>query len=836
MNEELSFGQWLKRRRGGHGLTQKALAQLVAYSPETIRKVEADQLRPSRQMAEKLADALGIEADERLTFIRFARDELLVDTIPLPTHTTDLSSPSPTQTPNNLPSQLTSFVGREEELERIEWLLCRGEVRQITLTGAGGIGKTRLALQAATELLDHFSSGVYFVSLASVADASLVIATIAQTLRVEERGTQPLVERLKNYLRDKHMLLVLDNFEQVVGAAPIVSELLRAAPRLSVLVTSREVLHIYGEHEFPVPPLALPKRKDTLSLLTLSKYEAVALFAQRAQASKPDFRLTAANAALVAEICIHLDGLPLAIELAAARSRLLTPQDMLARLPSRLKLLIGSARDLPARQQTLRATIEWSYNLLEEGDQVLFRRLAPFVGGCTLEAIEAICNPDGDLPFDTLEGVESLLDKSLMYQEEGLEGESRFRMLETIREYAHEKLLHSGEAAALRDRHLAFFLGLAEKAEPNIWGSRQVKWLNRLASEYGNLRAALEWSLTGGREEIGLRLAGALWWFWVWHSPFGEGRTYLATLLARTEGRPPTTARAKALTAAANLAIRQKDFARATSLAEESLAVSRAVEDKGSLVHALLGRGEAAEVQGEDGQAAMFYEEAMALARQIGDKPALALVLNCLGNSALYRGESAAAAVFYEEALELFRELGNKWCVSFQLRGLGISAIGQGAYEQACHRLEEALTLDRDVGYTTGVTVDLALLGQVARLEGKYADASALVVESLTLSWESENNYLIAVCLSELGGLAAAQGQPIRAARLLAASEALIEAIGSQLDSDDQAFHDHSVATIRDQLDAASFATAWTEGQSMTLKQVFNYALTWEEENRDTRS
>src|SRR5918999_2099459 len=396
--------------------------------------------------------------------------------------------------PNNLPMQPTPLVGREREVEDVRGRLLAPEVRLLTLTGPGGTGKTRLALQAAADLLDEFEDGVFFVALATLTDPTLVASTVAQVLGVRESGDQPLIEGVKDYLKDKLLLLVLDNFEQVLEAAPLAGELL-SAPRLKVLATSRIPLAVYGEHEYAVPPLAVPDPKRLPGLEALSQYEAVRLFIERARAAKADFAVTSENAPAVAEICARLDGLPLAIELAAARVKLLPPGAMLGRLGRRLKLLTGGARDLPERQRTLRGAIAWSHTLLEEGEKTLFARMAIVSGGRTLEAVEAVCDAEGDLPVDAFEGVSSLLDKSLLRQEEGPEGEPRFVMLETIHEFAREKLGQSAEAEEIKRTHAQYFLTLAEEAYAELRGPHQLEWLERLEAEHDKMRAALSWAM-----------------------------------------------------------------------------------------------------------------------------------------------------------------------------------------------------------------------------------------------------------------------------------------------------------------------------------------------------
>ena len=435
--------------------------------------------------------------------------------------------------PNNLPLQRAPFIGRERELEALKVLLQRPDVGLLTLLGVGGTGKTRLALQVAADLLDSFPDGAWFVNLAPITDPALVVPTIAATLSVTESGSQPLVETLKHYLRDKQLLLVLDNVEQVIAAADDLARLLGVAAKVKVLATSRVALRLYNEQEFPVPALALPDLKRLPPIERLSQYEAVRLFIQRAQAVKPDFQITRANAPAVAEICVQLDGLPLAIELAAARTKLLTPQAMLQRLSNRLSLLTGGARDLPARQQTLRAAIDWSYSLLDPAEQTLFAQLAVFVGGCALGAVEAVCNAEGELQIDPFDGLASLLDKSLLRQEEGTQDESRFVMLETIREYAHERLEATHNAEGLRQRHAQYFLELAKTAAPEVQGPQSAEWLERLECEHGNLRAALRWTLERSEAERALEFSGALGHFWLLRGHIDEGRRWVEAALVK---------------------------------------------------------------------------------------------------------------------------------------------------------------------------------------------------------------------------------------------------------------------------------------------------------------
>jgi predicted ATPase len=537
--------------------------------------------------------------------------------------------------PTNLPAQPTVLIGREQEIAAACGTLRRPDVRLLTLSGPGGTGKTRLALQVAAELLDDFEDGVYFVMLAPIRDPVLVLSAIVQTLGIRESSGRAQAESLKDYLREKRLLLLLDNFEQVVAAAPLVAELLAVAPRLKVLVTSRAALHLSGEREVAVPPLALPDRTRLPSLDRLTQYEAVRLFIERAQAVKADFAVTNDNAPAIAEICYQLDGLPLAIELAAARIKLFPPQALLARLGNRLKLLTGGARDLPQRQQTIRDTIAWSYDLLDAGEQALFARLGVFVGGWTLESTEAVCNADGDLSVEIMDGVAALVDQSLVRQNEGPDGEPRFTMLETIHEYALERLAGSGEIDVVWRRHAEYFLALAEAAEPHLRRHEQIAWLDRLEREHDNLQAALRWSLNRGEGETATQLAVALYEFWnVRH--VSETRRWFEEILSRADMMSPTLLRAKALLTAGRVS---DSYADQRTRFEESLAISQALDDKRGIADALHFLGNVTARQGDREGALARYEESLAIYRELGDKAGIAATLVSQAHLAFLQGE-----------------------------------------------------------------------------------------------------------------------------------------------------------------------------------------------------
>jgi predicted ATPase/class 3 adenylate cyclase len=731
---------------------------------------------------------------------------------------------------NNLPLQPTPLIGREKEVAEICERLSRPEVRLLTLTGAGGTGKTRLALQAGAELTEGFEDGVFFVSLAAISDPELVVGAVAGTLGVKEASGQPVLESLEYYLDEKYILLVVDNFEQVLEAAPMVTELISTAPNLKILATSRIPLRLYGEHEYAVPPLGLPDPKQPPPVESLTHYEAVRLFVERAQAAKADFSVTNDNAPAVAEICHRLDGLPLAIELAAARIKVLSPQKMLARLSNRLKLLTGGARDLPERQRTLRSTIEWSYGLLEEGEKVLFARLGVFAGGRTLEAIEAICDAGGDLPVDVLDGLASLVDESLLKQEEGVGGEPRFVMLETIHEFAREKLRDSGEAEELRRLHAEYFLALAEEAEPEVEGAQQQVWLERLEEEHDNMRAALSWSLgQGDGAELALRMGAALGEFWYLRGYFGEGRRWLEEALAKAS-RQPTAARARALHRVSWLAFLQGDLDRAREASEEGLGLegvelfrTGGQDSTAAELQRMLGMvvGERGELDRET----ELLEESLALSREAGSLRGMAASLFILGATWRGRGDFERATQLLEEALTMFRETGEQALIASVLTHLGFTFLFQGDLERATATSEEAAAMLREQKHTSYLADALNTLGWVALLRGDSERARALYAESIRAQREVGAKVTAPENLLGLACVAAAQGEAERAARLFGASEALPEAMGTSLEPGERALQEPYLAAARSRLDETSWQQVWAEGRAMTLEEAIAYAL-----------
>jgi predicted ATPase/DNA-binding CsgD family transcriptional regulator len=760
--------------------------------------------------------------------------------------------------PHNLPVQPTPLIGREREVAAVQQLLLREDVRLLTLTGPGGSGKTRLGLHVAAELSDHFTDGISFVNLAPISDAELVVPTIAQTLGVKESTTRSMLEQLQAFLQEKLLLLVLDNFEQVVSAAPRLSELLSRCSHLKLLVTSRTVLHLAAEHEFAVPPLSLPDLNHLPDLVTLSQYEAVALFIARAQALKPDFQVSNASAPAVAEICTRLDGLPLAIELAAARIKLLPPPALLARLGQRLAVLTSGGRDAPARQQTLRKTIDWSYQLLDADEQRLFRRLSVFVGGCTLQAIEAICAALDTQPptLSVLDGVASLIDKSLLWQTEQEAEEPRFVMLETIREYGREALAAAGEAEVTHQAHVAYYLALAEAAEQAWNGPQQAVWFGRLEQEHDNLRAAMNWLFERGEAERVLRLGTALWWFWYAHEHWYEGWNELSRALDRSEG-VAVPLRARALWAAGSLAGSLGHVERGAVLCQESLALFREIGDTKGMGDATFHLAHVAFARWDLAAARKLFEESLVFLRETGDKTLTAWALNALALVVLYQGEYARVHPLAEQAVETFREVGDTTGVTMSLMTLARVVFWQGDLVRAQTLAEEGLARASETGIKSSEALALALQGEIALAQGETTTARLLIEQSHTLWQEIGNQEMlastgsllgkvraaqgdhtaartayeesllrglavvdIAPALEGLAVVAAAQGETTWAVRLLAAAAALRDSLGAPLPPVYGADYERCVADARAQLGEQAFAVAWAEGRGMTWEQA----------------
>lgn len=828
MDQRASFGLWLKERRKALHLTQEELAGRMACSGGMIRKIEAGERAASQQSAELMADAFHVVPNERAAFVLFAQGRL--DAIAAE-RALWLTLRSAKAHPTNLAAPSTTLLGRGRELERLRELLLLGSERErlFTLTGPPGIGKTRLAIEMAAELLDHFEDGVYFVALAPVSESHLVSATIADVLGLPDRSTEDLMLSLQRFLSGKQMLLLLDNFEQVLEAAPVVVGLLGACPFLKVLVTSREALHVHGEQQFPVQPLALPAQDASHNTLALAEYPAMALYAQRAQAVRPEFALAEDNSHAVAAICRRLDGLPLAIELAAARINLFSPHDMQARLDNlddSLSMLAGGPYTLPARHETLHAAIGWSYNLLNEEEQALFTGLGVFVGGFSLAAVQAVCHPRArGQVSDLFEGIESLLDKNLLKREIGIEGESRFMMLETLRDYSLEQLRASGRLAALREEHARYYLGLAEEAGAYLDSEEQLHWLKRLDHTYDNIRAAIAWSIENEiNAGMALRFAAALRSFWIRRGHVSDARKLLSATLARAE-ETRTTEKATALYMAGRLALLQGDNPAGRTLLGQSVDLYRELGDRTGMGLALNRLGTLYNRIGDFEHGRQALEEALAIARELGDPKGLGEALGYLASSIMEFGYYRDALPLLEESLSLARRVQDEGLIGSVLLTLGDLARLDRDFARARPLFEEGVAHFEASGGKLGSAFALANLAQVVLNQNDPNTAAQLLAESLALFQRMGHRRGLLLCLDGFAALHLLTGDLPRAISLLGTVQDALDRNETFLEKVDQLEFEEHLAKARVLASGDMWSGAWAKGQNMTIEQALARAL-----------
>jgi len=821
-SDQFSFGAVLYEMVNGHPAfpgrgRAEIMAAILRDQPEPLPSATFQAPAPLFWILER---CLAKDPNQRYASTR----DLARDLVTLRDLRTAPSSRHTVPRPSNIPVQRTAFIGREREAAALRQLLNREDVRLVTLTGPGGIGKTRLALQVVGEMSENFAGELCFVSLSDVRGNEAMITAVAQAIGLREVPGRSSRETLREHVRGlaHPMLLLLDNFEHLISAGADIAELLTLNPNLKMVVTSQALLHVYGEHEFPVPPLATPELTSIPTPELLSRFPAVALFLERAKAVKRDFAVTKENGPTIAGICARLDGLPLAIELAASRIKLLSPTAMLTRLESSLILLTGGARDLPVRQQTLRGAMDWSYSLLNGAEKNLFRRLSVFMGGCTLEAVEAVCDTKADLGLDVLDGMTSMVDKSLAQQLEQPEAETRFFSLSTIREYASERLAESGEEFATRRAHAAYYVVLAEECGGEL--STHPEWLERFDLEQHNFREALEFLIRTGDAEWGMRLGSALFHFWETREHFAEGRAFLERLI-KLSGSAQPTLRSRLLFYAGFFGGAQGDFASAQKLQQESLESCRDLHDYRGVAVALNALGVTARDRGDLATACSLFEQCVATWRDLGSSVDTARTLSNLANVVRLQGDYARASALYDECLALFRDAGDNSGVAWTLNYQGDLVRETADFAGARSYYEQSLASFRQLGDGWGIASAISDLARLSAAQGNYLDAERLYGESLGMFRDLGHKRGIARVLECLAVSAAAQSRPEQALRLAGAAAALRQRISAPLIPAEHTRLERKLEPARNMLTNTGSLQMWSSGWQMSLEDAVQEAL-----------
>lgn len=849
MTEELSFGAWVRIQRRSRDLTRQGFANQIGCAEITLRRVENGTLKPSKELALLLLENLGIPENDRPQWIQFARG--------LADYPSQLPDSIPAKQLTNLPSLLTTFIGREREQNEIIQYL--GKHRLVTLTGSGGVGKTRLSIQVGKQVLGDYANGVWLLELASLNDPTLLPQTVVAMFGLVTQSSDPLDEVLINYLRNKTVLLILDNCEHLLDAcAQLTDMLLKNCPTLKILATSREALGIMGEVSYRVPSLGLPDVHETTE--KIKAYESVRLFEERAPLVQADFMLTAENAAAISQICSRLDGIPLAIELAAALVVVFSPDQIATRLNDSFNLLTGGNRAALPRQQTIRASIDWSWNLMTSAERTLLRRLAVFSGGWTLESAESICGGDGIELLPVFELMSHLVAKSLVIVNQEHGHEKRFHLHETIRQYAHEKLVESREVENVRNRHLKYFLKLSGMDEPALQGTQQMEWFGRINDELGNIRVALEHASRTDLE-AGLYLSGRLIRYWS-NFDLREGLSWTSEFVRNPESGNYPHGRVKALLAQGEILWYLQQFNAALSAAEECLALSRACEDPVSEFESLMVMGSASQFldgiveksrfhgqafalaisigdtwrqaralsalgwdQRDPVQARDNWEKAIALFRQIGDLRNLVHTLGILGFTVLSNGDFESAQKYLDEALEVNSRTHDRWGMEFVLTGKGILALISGEYGQARAFLQENAEFLEEVGNRMGYLWARARLGYVALREGKVAEAQNTLVGLVENFYEDRNKSGLAFTLDKIASLCVIAEKPEVAASLLGWVAATRQEIGDPRPRLEQADVDRDIAAIRAKIGSDVFEETYNKGSTLSLDEAAALAM-----------